>query len=123
MLVSAAKVLRCRPAEPGLDPIGGEGPGLIVDLGMEPVVGLESAEWWFKPKEGLRRLPVDNALLPGQVISVVSSAETKMSIQVYMRDPRPHLKHKPSSAAVLEDLQSLMAFWRIIQSSPMMLLE
>lgn len=44
MLVSAEKVLSRRPAEPGLGPIVGKGPGLLVDLGMEPVVGLGSAE-------------------------------------------------------------------------------
>lgn len=75
MLVSA--VLRRKPAEAVFGLVGGEGPGLKVDLDMEPVVGLESAEWCFKSKERLKRSPADNAPLPGQVISVVSSAGEK----------------------------------------------
>lgn len=73
MLVSGAKALNCRPAEPGLGPEGGE--GLMVDLGMGAVVGLESAEWWFKTDKGPKRRPADSALLPGQELFVVSSAE------------------------------------------------
>lgn len=53
MLVLAATVLRCRPAEPGLGPTGGEGPGLRAEVGLEPVVGL-SAEWLGQTQIGLK---------------------------------------------------------------------
>lgn len=42
ILVSDAEPVRRRPAEAGLGQAGGE--GLTDNLGMEPMVGLESAE-------------------------------------------------------------------------------
>lgn len=44
MLVSASTVARSEPADPGLDPGGERTAGLLADMDLEPVWGLEPAD-------------------------------------------------------------------------------
>lgn len=44
MLVSASIAARSDSAEPGLGPGGERTPGLVADMGLEPVWGLEPAD-------------------------------------------------------------------------------
>lgn len=64
MLVSASTVARSESAEPGLDPGWEKSPGLVADMGLEPVWGLELAEERGRTQE---RLEAGRLAEPGRL--------------------------------------------------------
>lgn len=80
MLVSASTAARSESTEPGLDPGGERTPGLVADMGLELVSGLEPVDKSVQAQEWLetRRL-AELGLLWGRALSAVSSTKTKVS--------------------------------------------